>query len=57
MNRNEAKLRGMLARAKGGHRKVLQGRLDAMMRERGLVVTEAPAAPAPSPRRGRRKRT
>jgi len=55
MNRNEAKLRARLAVAKGGHRKVLQGRLDAMMRERGSVVTEAPAAPAP--RRGRRKRT
>jgi|TARA_R110000824_G_scaffold170209_2_gene347539 hypothetical protein len=34
MDRNEGKLRARLARAKGGHRKVLQGRLDAMMAQR-----------------------
>ena len=47
MERNEGKLRARLARAKGGHRKVLQGRLDAMMAQRGEV--EAAPAPAPTP--------
>ncbi len=45
MERNEGKLRARLARAKGGHRKVLQGRLDAMMAQRGEVET----APTPAP--------
>ena len=38
MNRNEGKLRARLARAKGGHRKVLQGKLDAMTAGRDPVV-------------------
>ena len=47
MDRNEEKLRARLARAKGGHRKVLQGRLDAMMAQREAVETPAPAPVAP----------
>ena len=47
MDNNEGKLRARLARAKGGHRKVLQGKLDAMMAHRGSVETPAPVVPAP----------
>ena len=43
MDRTEEKLRERLARAKGGHRKVLQGRLDTMMAQREAVETLAPA--------------
>ena len=43
MDRNEAKLRERLARAKGGHRRVLQRRLDAMTA--GSTTVEAPAPP------------
>lgn len=35
MKRDELKLRQRLAAAKGGHKKVLQGRLDAMLAKRG----------------------
>ena len=43
MEINEEKLRARLARAKGGHRKVLQGKLDTMVAKRGTVeVTPAP---------------
>ena len=55
MNRNEAKLRGMLARAKGGHRRVLQGRLDAMMRERGTVEASV-EAPVETPKKKAKKK-
>ena len=34
MDKNEERLRARLARAKGGHRNILQGRLDAMMAQR-----------------------
>ena len=45
MDNNEGKLRARLARAKGGHRKVLQGRLDAMVAQREAVSpTPAPVA-------------
>jgi len=47
MDRNEAKLRERLARAKGGHRRVLQRRLDAMTA--GRTTVEAPAPPPPPP--------
>jgi len=49
MERNEGKLRARLARAKGGHRKVLQGRLNAMMAQRGEVEAAPAPAPAPAP--------
>jgi len=54
MERNEEKLRARLARAKGGHRKVLQGRLDAMVAQRGVVETPAPA---PAPKKKPAKKT
>jgi len=56
MNRNEAKLRGMLARAKGGHRKVLQGRLDAMTAGRAPIVETIVPTPEPTPKRSPKKR-
>tara|TARA_R100001244_G_scaffold70995_1_gene57460 strand:- start:282 stop:497 length:216 start_codon:yes stop_codon:yes gene_type:complete len=43
MDRTEGKIRARLARSKGGHRKVLQGRLNAMLSQRGVVE----AAPTP----------
>tara|TARA_R110002153_G_scaffold167221_1_gene319885 strand:+ start:51 stop:227 length:177 start_codon:yes stop_codon:yes gene_type:complete len=43
MENNEGKLRARLARAKGGHRRVLQGKLDAMVAQRGVVETPTPA--------------
>ena len=54
MDRTEEKLRARLARAKGGHRKVLQGRLDAMMAQRAAVD---PSAPAPAPKKKASKKT
>jgi hypothetical protein len=47
MDNNEGKLRARLARAKGGHRKVLQGKLDTMMAQRGTVEAPAPVVAAP----------
>jgi len=54
MDRNEGKLRARLARAKGGHRKVLQGKLDAMMDQREVVE---PPAPAPVAKKKASKKT
>jgi len=51
MENNEGKLRARLARAKGGHRKVLQGRLDAMVAHRGSVEAPAPIVAAPVARK------
>ena len=51
MENNEGKLRARLARAKGGHRKVLQGKLDTMMAQRGTVETPAPVVAAPVARK------
>jgi len=56
MDRNEEKLRARLARAKGGHRKVLQGRLDAMMAGRAPVV-EAPVVEAPVKKKAVKRKT
>jgi len=57
MDNNEGKLRARLARAKGGHRKVLQGKLDTMMAQRGTVeVTPAPVAPAPKKKAPKKKK-
>jgi len=56
MDRNEGKLRARLARAKGGHRKVLQGKLDAMMAQRGVVEAPAPVAPAPKKKKTSKKK-
>ena len=53
MERNEEKLRARLARAKGGHRKVLQGKLDVMVAKRGTV--EVAAAPVPAPKKKAKK--
>jgi len=47
MDRNEAKIRGRLARAKGGHRRNLQAKLDDIMRQRGPV--EAPVVEVAAP--------
>ena len=55
MDNNEGKLRARLARAKGGHRKVLQGKLDAMMAQRG-VVEAAPVALAPKKKKTSKKK-
>ena len=41
MDINEKRLRGMLARAKGGHKRVLQGRLDALLAKQAPIVEEA----------------
>ena len=46
MHRNELRLRQRLARAKGGHKRTMQRRLDAMMAGRAPVV-EAPVVKAP----------
>jgi len=53
MDRNEGKLRARLARAKGGHRKILQGRLNAMLAQRGVVEV----APAPVVKKKAAKKT
>ena len=37
MDRNEEKLRARLAKAKGGHRKVLQKKLDRMVGAKAAV--------------------
>jgi len=55
MERNEEKLKARLARAKGGHRRVLQGKLDAMMAQRGTVEA-APVAPAPKKKKTSKKK-
>jgi len=62
MDRNEEKLRARLARSKGGHRKVFQDRLNAMLAKRGVVeaapapVVEKKAAKKTSPRLGAKKK-
>jgi len=56
MDRNEEKLRARLARAKGGHRKVLQRKLDAITAKE--VVVETPtSAPAPVVKKKAAKKT
>jgi hypothetical protein len=47
MDNNEGKLRARLARAKGGHRKVLQGKLDTMMAQRSTVEAPDPVVAPP----------
>ena len=55
MDRQEQKLRERLARAKGGHARVLQGRLDAYV-TKGGTVEEAVAPPAPKKKATRKKK-
>jgi len=57
MDRNEEKLRARLARAKGGHRKVLQRKLDRLVGSRATVETPEAPAPAPTIKKPARKKT
>jgi hypothetical protein len=57
MNRNELKLRQRLAIAKGGHRRVLQGRLDALVAGRAPVVETIVPTPVTKKKSTKKKKS
>ena len=59
MDNTERKLRARLERAKGGHKRVLQQKLDKWLRKSAVAVeqvAEVAPAPAPKPRKKRAKK-